>query len=407
MGNVIDYVKWRGDLTMEKDRLNEVDAVILSRLSYFDLSKCMNSYEDEILLDEVYRRYSRLFLHEKNIIWRYDEELFPLMAISKRYRDLKLTRFVNNIDLDKQEQFSAVTIILPDDTIFVSYRGTDNTLVGWKEDFNLSFQEDVPSQVESVKYLEEVARKYPTQKIIVGGHSKGGNLAIFAASFCENIETSICEQKEVVKVENEKKGIIARLFGSKRQNDSKTESETIVRKIKLKDRIIKIYNHDGPGLCDKASQRKEYLDMVSKMHTYIPQTSIVGKLLFHEEKMTVVESEETGLLQHDIYSWKLEGKEFKHLDEVDGGSRVIDDTIKDWLQKSTNEERERFVDMIYDILSEINIVTLQDMKKNWFDNAKKAFKKYKDIDEDTKEIVNKTIQLLWESTKSNVFKKSE
>ena len=175
MGNIIDYVKWRGDIEISYDGFNEIDNVILSRLSYFDFSKCFekSKYDKEILLDETYRRYSKLSPQEKNILWRDDEELFPLMAISKRYRDLKLTRFVNSIDNKEQKQFSAITIILPDNSLFISYRGTDNTIIGWKEDFNLSFQNDVPAQIESIEYLEEVAKAYPNSNIRMGGHSKG------------------------------------------------------------------------------------------------------------------------------------------------------------------------------------------------------------------------------------------
>ncbi len=404
MSNIIDYVKWRGDLKMESDGFNEVDNVILSRLSYFDFSKCLGKYEDELLLDEVYRRYARLFRDEKNILWKDDDELFPLMAISKRYQDLKLTRFVNNIDLNAQKQFSAITIILPDKSIFVSYRGTDNTLVGWKEDFNLSFQEDVPAQLESIKYLEEIARAYPYQKIRLGGHSKGGNLAIYSASFCENIETSIDieKQKEIIE---EPKGILGKIFG--RNKEPKEIIEHSTKTFRLKDRITEIYNNDGPGLSDEETQRQGYKEMVGKMHSFIPQSSVIGRLLFHEENTTVVESTQTGILQHDVYSWQLEGNKFNHLDEVNKDSQVIDDVIKDWLKKSTNEEREKFVDMIYTLLEESNALTVQEMKKNWFESAKKAFKKYKDIDNETKEVVNRTLQLLWESTRESVFKKGE
>ena len=362
MSNIIDYVKWRVYIEFKYDGFNEIYNVILSRLSYFDFSKCLGKYDDEILLDEAYRRYSKLNPQEKNILWKDDDELFPLMALSKRYQDLKLTRFVNKIDEKKQQQFSAITIILPNMGIFVSFRGTDNTIVGWKEDFNLSFQDNVPAQIESVKYLKEVSNVYPNAKIMLGGHSKGGNLAIYSASFCEDDN--------------------------------------------LQKRIIGIYNNDGPGLSVNMSEKDGYKNMLSKMHTYIPQSSVVGRLLTHEEKYSVIESTQMGIMQHDVYSWQLEGVNLNHLDEVDNGSEIIDKTLKEWLNGLTNEEREKFVDTMFGLLADTNVNTVNEMKTNKIDKIKIIINNYKNINEETRENLNKAMLLFWNTAKNNIFKRN-
>lgn len=203
MSNIFDYLEWRGDLSIKVDKFNEIDNLILSRLSYFPFDGLFESNE-EIELKEVYERYKKLGTTGR-ILQKEDIDLFPLLAKSNRFGDLKLTRYTNKLDLIKEKQFSAITILLPDEIIYVSYRGTDNTVVGWKKDFNMSFSELVSSQTDAVEYLENVAKAY-NKKLLVGGYSKGGNLAVYVGTFCK---------KEI-------------------QNN-----------------IIKIYNNDGSGFVDK------------------------------------------------------------------------------------------------------------------------------------------------------------
>ena len=182
MANIFDYLDWR-DISLEKVEFNEIDNLILARLSYFPLDGSVKE-NDEITVREAYLKMKEQGTTGR-ILQAEDIDLFPKLANSERFGNLKLTGFVNKIDPEAEKQFSAVTILLPDNTIYVAYRGTDNTIVGWKEDFNMSFSDLVASQTESVKYLEKIANKYPEKKILVGGHSKGGNLAIYASVFCK------------------------------------------------------------------------------------------------------------------------------------------------------------------------------------------------------------------------------
>ena len=156
MANIMDYIKWRGDLSFKQSEFNDVDNLILSRLSYFCLDGILERHE-KITIKQAYERTLKMEIPPEKILQKEDIDLFPALAKSKRFGRLYITEFENKVELEQEKQFSAVTIIIPDNTIYVAYRGTDNTLVGWKEDFNMCFSEDVPSQHEAVNYLEKIA----------------------------------------------------------------------------------------------------------------------------------------------------------------------------------------------------------------------------------------------------------
>lgn len=357
MANVCDYVRWRGDLTLEQSEFNEIDNLILARFSYFPFDKIIR--ENEIAtIKELSRRFSNQDITKLPILWKDDVELFPLMGNSKRFGGMLATKYINKIDAEQEKQFSAITVLMPNDIIYVSYRGTDNTIVGWKEDFNMSFKSHIASQISAKQYLEEIAKEYPSSKIIIGGHSKGGNIAVYAATFAS---------KEV------------------------------------KDRIINVYNNDGPGFCEDVIETTEYQEILPRVHTYIPQSSIIGRLMNHKEKYTIVESVQRGIMQHDLYSWQVLGKEFVTLKKLTNESEFIDKTIKDWLENVEPEKREQVIDAVFEILNTTEAQTMKELKANWFANAKTILGTYKNIDSDTKEMVWQTVNELLKVAKNNIF----
>lgn len=356
MSNIIDYIKWRGDLSFNQSEFNEIDNLILARFSYFCLDGAIKENE-KITIKQAYENTEKIGIPEQKILQIEDKDLFPAMAKSKRFGKLYIIEYVNNVDEDEEKQFSAVTILLPDNTMYVAYRGTDNTLVGWKEDFNMCFSSNVPSQLAATQYLEKVS-KLNKRKIRVGGHSKGGNLAIYAAVFA---------------------------------NDS------------VKNRIINVYNNDGPGMSSDIIEKQEYKDMVSKIYTYVPQSSIIGRLLYHEEKYKVIESTQTGIMQHDLYSWQLEGKKFTYLEELTKESKVADKVIKGWLNGISPERRQEFVDILYQILITTNAQTLKEFSNNWLKNASICLKAYTTSNEEDKKIISDTLVKLFGITKNNLW----
>lgn len=163
MANIFDYMAWR-DLELEKVEFNEIDNLILARLSYFPFDNIVEE-EKEISIKNAYNKTVKNGTVGR-VLQAEDKDLYPILANSVRFGNLKITCFVNKLDPIAEKQFSAITIILPNNTIYVSYRGTDNTIVGWKEDFNMSFSDLVASQTEAVKYLENIAKRYPEKQIM-------------------------------------------------------------------------------------------------------------------------------------------------------------------------------------------------------------------------------------------------
>ena len=357
MANVCDYVKWRGDLSLEQSEFNEIDNLILSRFSYFPFDEIIKENE-VVTIKELSERFRKQDISKLPILWKDDVDLFPLMGESERFGTLLATKYINKIDPEQEKQFSAITVLMPDDTIFVSYRGTDNTIVGWKEDLNMSFKSHIASQISAKKYLEIIAQEYPDKKIKIGGHSKGGNIAVYAATFAP---------KEV------------------------------------KDRIINVYNNDGPGFCEDVIETPEYQEMIKKVHTYIPQSSVIGRLMNHREKYTVVESVQKGIMQHDLYSWQVIGTEFVTLEEVTNGSEFVDKTIKNWLENVEPEKREQVIDVVFDILNTTDAQTMKEIKSNWFTSARTMMTSYKNIDNETKDMIWKAVGELLKSAKNNIF----
>ena len=357
MANVCDYIKWRGDLDLEKSEFNEIDNLILSRFSYFPFDNIIEENE-VVTIKELGERFNKQDINKLPILWKDDVDLFPLMGQSKRFGEMLATKYINKIDVEQEKQFSAITVLMPDDTIFVSYRGTDNTIVGWKEDFNMSFKSHIASQISAKEYLEIIAKEYPDKKIRIGGHSKGGNIAVYAATFVSN---------------------------------------------EIKDRIINVYNNDGPGFCEDVIETPEYQETIKTVHTYIPQSSIIGRLMNHKEKYTVVESVQKGIMQHDLYSWQVLGKEFVTLKELTDGSEFVDKTIKGWLENVEPAKREQVIDVVFDILNATDAQTMKELKSNWFSNGRAIMTSYKNIDNETKDMIWQTLNALFKIAKNNIF----
>ena len=353
MPNIFDYVKWRGDLDFKNVEFNEIDNLILSRIAYFPFDNYLKEGE-KLTLREVYK-LTETSNNKDNYLQKEDIDFLPLLANSKRFGKIKLSDYVNKIDEKEEKQFSAITITLPNGYVYVAFRGTDNTIVGWKEDFNMSFQDLVPSQVDAVAYLENVGKKY-RKKLIVGGHSKGGNLAVYSAMCCNE---------------------------------------------KIRERIIGVYNNDGPGFQENIINSKEYKEIIVKVHTFMPQSSIIGRLLNNKGKCKILKSTQTGIMQHDLYTWQVLGVKFIE-DKFTSSSNFVDNTITQWLKEVDAEQRGKFIDTLFEILSKTNAKTIPEMGENWFISAKTILTTYKNIDEQNKQIILKTLTALFNIAKGNI-----
>lgn len=335
MGTVYDYITWRGDLSFRAAPFCEVDSLILSMLSYLDMKDIVPAPGEEGELS-VWAA-SKAFL-ERNpdpkaakmgvLIPKDIVKMMKAMRSTKRFGTLKMSGFVNVIDPETELQFSAVTFLLGNGTAVVTYRGTDDTLVGWKEDMNMCFLPVVPAQLKAVEYLTAVAQRHQG-KIILTGHSKGGNLAVYAA----------------------------------------VHSDASIRQ-----RITAVYSNDGPGFGKNILDDPDYLEMRPRICNLVPQSSVVGMLLEHDENFTVVKSrQKTGFLQHNGLSWEILGNSFVHLKDVTPDSRKLDRTVNQWIRDMTPEQREEFAEAVYQLFSVDGAQTLTDLvaaRKKWFSHTK-------------------------------------
>ena len=354
--NIIDYLIWRGDISFEMDHFNEVDALVLSRFSYMDLKDILGNDKNGLTIREAYEKY-RANLEERPKFALQDPELFKLMAESERYRDLMLIYHDFRFSDNDVEQFSTVTIELPGNRHFLSFRGTDNTINGWKEDLLMTFDERVPSQEDALEYIELVANN-TSGDLFLGGHSKGGNLAVYAALFCKD---------EIAK------------------------------------RIKGVFSFDGPGLHKNLVEQLDDKIALPVVATYMPQSSFFGKMLSHRELQIVVNSNASGVMQHDIYTWEVVRKDFVLVKEDTMVSRVFDQAFHDYLAKLSKEERREVVNIIFDAVEKCDVDTMEDLTKHFVGNLLKVMKHMNQLDEEDGKLVKEAIGILGDSIKEGII----
>lgn len=344
MANINDYIEWRGDLPIDRrNPFNEIDSMILARFSYLIFDK-INMEEKETI-----KSISKKMTKFKNNEFRYngDKELISNLGKSSRFKNMIVTDYIQNNNKEAEKQFSAITIHISEKEMYISYLGTDDSIYGWKEDFNMAFMENIPAQIDGVKYLKAISKKYSRKKIRVGGHSKGGNIAIFASVSMTN---------------------------------------------KIQKRIIKIYNYDGPGFSGKILENKKQENIIEKINTYIPQDSVIGRILEHEEKCIVIKSIEKGIFQHDIFSWQVMKDDLIKLENVTKGSELINNTIRNWLEETTIEQRKIFINSIFELIYATSSNTINEISENWIKSLRKIAKTYKELPEDDRKVMHKMLR---------------
>lgn len=349
MNNLANYIKWRGDLSFEISPLNEVDALIFSEIVYLDFSGYTE--KSPLPLSDV----SKLYDKDKR------EEYFSNIAANEIVKLLaqtgKCSRFKNVYVSDYEEsdcentpmQFGACTFLFDTDKIFVAFRGTDNTLNGWKEDCMIAVTDNIPSQLKAGAYLSRVAGKYPNCQIYLGGHSKGGNLAIYAAvnAFSE-----------------------------------------------IKSRIERVYNNDGPGFSKEFIESEQYKEISDKISTFVPQSSFVGMLLEHDEDYIIVKSGSHSFWQHNAFSWNVVGKSFVHLDEDTKSIRFAEKNMKELIDGLNTEQKKQIIDSVFQIMAEGGNITFDDIRKAGIKNIPTMIKAFNKIDNESKKSLTEGIRLL-------------
>lgn len=339
MANMIDYLEWRGDIPFSADAFNEVDNLILSELVYTDFEGLVPGPDtgEEVSLQTVCERFFQMYTEEEIMQKVSSTKVAPFlmkhMILTNRFGDMKLKGFVNCIDEENQSQFSVVTFVLGDGTDFIAFRGTDNTIVGWKEDFNMSFLYRTNGQMQAVAYLNDNFRD-SKKKLRVGGHSKGGNFAVFSSAFCEP---------------------------------------------EVQEKIMTVYTNDGPGFASVVMDMEGYQRILSRVVSSIPESSIVGMLLENKLIHQVIKSNQMGAMQHDAMSWEIKGNHFVLAENLSESSINLDITLKRWVYGLNPEQREEFVNILFDALQSTGATTLDDLPSSKIALLNKLSKSFTDL----------------------------
>ena len=361
MDTVFEYIKWRGDLSFDEAPFNEVDALIFSRLSYLDFRGFASESFDEARPFSMFGK----FAEEKGITYLIDKDkdLVSCASASRRFGNAAVCGFRNEFDEELQMQFSAVSFILDINgkkTVCVSYRGTDSTFVGWKEDFNMSLMDTIPSQELAEEYLKDVTDNY-IYPVIITGHSKGGNLAVYAGSH---------------------------------MNEDRL------------DQLISVYNFDGPGFTQKNLSYHGYSRILDRINTFVPQSSVIGMLLKKLEEPVIIHSDERGIYQHDIYSWEIDVTEIKREDKHTFSGRVVNDAFEMWLEGLDMEERDVFFGTIYDLMKDTDNSTLKDFSEQKIRNSFSVLRSFTKLNDDRRrkvlEVMTKFLRMVAENIKGNI-----
>ena len=304
--SIIEYAQTQMK-TFDMLPFSPVDSLVLSQLAYMHLGDIVPSVEYDnppVRIADLYK--AEFFDNILNDVRdaKSNKKLLDALCCSPRYRDIKINYFIDNIDEELEKQFCAMTFILPDGRIYVAFRGTDSTIVGWKEDFNMFFRSVIPGHISAVHYIQTVADRL-AGPIYVGGHSKGGNLAVFGASFAGK---------------------------------------------EIQDRIEKIFNHDGPGLSAEIQAMEGFTELNSITDTTVPKASLFG-LIFSSDDYMVVKSDRMGIMQHDPFSWEISGDDFIYADGLKPNANKLVFTIYDLMKTLSREDRELFIDTVFKVTS--------------------------------------------------------
>lgn len=363
MGNIKDYIKWRGDLTFGQSRFNEVDNLILACLSYVNLDGI-----DRILpgkrtsLQEVselfFSMHTESELKKDKSFPRLMPDMMREMVKSARFQNAEIGNYVNEIVTEKEQQFSALEIRLDDGTTYISYRGTDGTIIGWKEDFNLS-NGIIPAQMRAAEYLDECAGG-SERALRIGGHSKGGNLAVYAASKC------------------------------------RTE---------IKENIIAVYDNDGPGFTRELTADQGFQKMKSRVCRIIPECSIIGMLLCQEKEPVIVNSSQRGILQHDGLSWEVMGPSFVRCAALNKRAVIFNDTLQKWIENMDTKQRDKFIDDLFSVFEITGAQTFSQLQNGGIKNVKAMLRRIDELEPNSKKIVQELIYQLFSHWSEFIFVK--
>ncbi|MBE0600876.1 MAG: DUF2974 domain-containing protein [Firmicutes bacterium] len=337
MYNIQTHVREYGNQTLSARPFDTLDSLVLTQLSYIPMEGLLDGGRT-VTVRKLWYHISLAYPDAFPSI--YQSKCYTLLqhcAASRRYGNLKIDAYVNHVDPDQETQFSACTFRLPGSIRYIAFRGTDVSLTGWKEDFNMSFM-TVPAQSQAVAYVSRVASGF-RGSLYLGGHSKGGNLALYAACHVDGT---------------------------------------------VQTRIDQVYSFDGPGVDKTTLDSPRYQTVRDRVQSWIPQSSVVGMLLCYHPDYLVVQSEAVGLMQHDAFTWQIADGAFKQLEEMNLSTRTSNEAFNHWLDQQSQEDRRFLVDVIFKIVSGIGVKDVSPIIEDFRSQTPKIFSAFNRLDLETR-----------------------
>ena len=346
MGNVIDYLIQYGDQAFAERAFCDVDVLILAQLSYFDFGSAVPTiaqHKKSVTLEEIDRTADLSAVFADKWYGENNRKLWNALLAGRRFRTMRCNYYRERMEEEQEAQFGAVTFFPEGCEPVVAFRGTDDSVVGWKEDFNMSFLSPVPSQKDAVRYIDTTVQR-SEGKLILGGHSKGGNLAVYASVFARP---------------------------------------------SVKKRIITVYNNDGPGFDSDFVKHPDYLAILPKIKSIVPYGSVVGMLLNHDGDYEVVKSSQSGLMQHDSMSWQVIGPDFETEQELSPKSKRLNAALSAWIDGLTREQRAEFVDTLFSLVTASGAKNLSEISTARFKNINAVLKSFRELDKSERAMILK------------------
>ncbi|MBR4426485.1 MAG: DUF2974 domain-containing protein [Spirochaetales bacterium] len=352
--NALDYLSWRGNLSFSQDGFNEVDMLLFSELVYAPIENyskdfCAYCGEGPTLPSILRTVYPNPLPKGTSYVFQPRYDLWYMIENQIRFSEVRLDRFVSDFEPENDKQFAAAVfccIIKGMKVAVVSYRGTDATVTGWKEDFDMAYKSPIPAQTDALTFLNSVLLS-GYDRIFVAGHSKGGNLAMYASAFCKSPE-----------------------------------------------RICGIYNFDGPGLSDEILKSQQWRRIEPIIRSFIPESSIIGLLLGHDTKPFIVKSDSMSIKQHNPFYWHVSGTGFVRSDDTTFSSRFLDGTLHSFLESCTMEQKELLVRTTFEVLEVSGAVRVRDIVKGLAKNLPQLKQTISSITEEDREVIGEVMRIL-------------
>ena len=343
---MLDYLSEYGHLSFSDAPLNDVDLLIFSQLAYMDFedvrpSPCPFSLAlaHAAFADSPDASEARFSFQRKD-----DRRLAQLSASCPRYAGIRFADFRRELNPEAESQFAVLSLLIGEGRLLVSFRGTDNTLAGWKEDFNMAFMDEIPAQRMALAYIEEIAPA--ADRVILTGHSKGGNLALYAAAACPSA---------------------------------------------LQEKIDLAVSFDGPGLNERLVASAGFRRMEDRMRVVMPCSSLVGLLFEQPKDVRLVDSRIFSILQHYPYFWKTEKMDFIYLSRPSASGALLGGTLRGLLERLDMETREQLVEAVYEIISSTEADTFNDLASRWLQSAAAIATRLSQADAETRRLFLRVI----------------